>query len=76
MLKHSAEGENATGFVVARSRIEGISKRYVKIRRRSQEEIRAVRSSAEYFNSLSEPGIASKPHPRIVARREQFIPKG
>jgi len=35
LLKHSAEGESATGFVVTRSRIEGISTRYVEIRRRS-----------------------------------------
>jgi len=33
-LKYSAEGESATGFVVTRSRIEGISTRYVDIRRR------------------------------------------
>ena len=35
LLKYSAEGESATGFVVTRSRIEGISTRYVEIRRRS-----------------------------------------
>jgi len=34
-LGYSAEGESATGFVMTRSRLEGISTRYVESRRRS-----------------------------------------